>query len=74
MVDAESQYNLVEIGKLKTGALFYCSKELEDEGYRVSNVSLFRQPDLVVGVGIKTGEMLGWKKDCLVYVKEGTKR
>lgn len=73
MVDTSSKYKLVEIGKLKMGDLFYFSKELEDEGYKISNVKLFRHLDVVVGVGVKTGEMRGWRQDCLVYVKEGDK-
>lgn len=71
MVDTKSKYTIVEIGKLKPGDLFSVSKEIEDEPYRVSKMRLISQPDFIIGVGVETGVKLGWRKDDLVYVKEG---
>lgn len=74
MVNTKEKYHLVEIGKLKPGALFYTSKEAEDAPYTVSNVRLLSQPDIIIGVGVETGVRLGWRKNDLVYVKEGAGR
>lgn len=70
MVNTKDKYSLVEIGELKVGDIFYNSKEIEDEGFRVSKMRLSSQPNIIIGVGLATGAKLGWDKECPVYVKE----